>query len=125
MVFNAIMKLLVLIATCIERLFVVILISMSIRKWVWVPLDKPTELKEETIINNVVDEKFYTLYNKYIEVGNETKIGYELFEAWFVIQYSVYLLSVLKDTIHLIKPLYHEDDEKVVKVDKLDLQLFL
>ena len=110
-------KLLVHAATSIERLFVVILISMSIRKWVWVPLSPDELLNVDTNgVFSKVNEQFYLHQRKYIEVGNDTKVRREIFEAWFVVQYCVYLLSLLVEIIHLIKPLYHD-----IKIDRLDL----
>ena len=114
---NMATKLIVHVATSIERLFVVILISISICKWVWVPL-RPDELLnvDTNDVSSKVNERFYLHQRKYIKVGNGTKVRREIFEAWFVVQYCVYLLSLLVEIIHLVKPLYHD-----IKIDRLDL----
>ena len=125
---NMAAKIVVCAATSIERILVVILISMSICKW-----DESSKLLGTANIKDV-DRIFYNCYKEYIKVGNETKIQYKIFEAWFVIQYCLYLLSLLIETIHLVRPLYrdrddncdHDDndndnDDNKVTVDTFDL----
>ena len=134
---NIFTKLFVLAATSTERLFVAILISMSIYEWLSRLLEMDTEaaskiemdteaaskIEMDTKAASKVDEQFYTLYNNYIRVGKRTKIRCEIFEAWFVVQYCVYLLSLLIEIIHLLKPLYH--DKKFDNYDLIHSALYL
>ena len=48
-------------------------------------------------VQEFVNFKFYSLYNEYIKVGNESEIERNALKRWFVVQYFVYLLSVLVD----------------------------
>ena len=65
-----------------------------------------------------VNDKFLSFYDDYIKVGKDTEIERNALKRWFVIQYFVYLLTVLVEVVHIIRPstINHQDPSD----DKLD-----
>ncbi len=100
-------KFVVLLATVALCFSVIIVISTSANKWNAYKLQiKDWKLKKTGAVKKFLDTKSYSLYNDYIEVGNNTDTEREIIKRWFVIQYFVYLFSVLVRIVHIIKPLF-------------------
>lgn len=123
---NIFVKLMVLLATCNERFLFIIIISGCIKFWIW---ENQSNISDNNVIekiedqpidvsrvSNFVDERFYTFYSNYLVVGKDAKDKLFIFEAWFVIQYFIYLLSLMLEIVHLVKPFYNKD-----KLDNIDV----
>lgn len=67
---------------------------------------------EGETVGDYVNNKFYTFYNEYIKVGNETLLERAALKRWFVVQYFVYLLSVLVELVHIVRPLVNNKNSK-------------
>lgn len=54
----------------------------------------------------MVDYRYYNLHNDYRAIGSDTEIERKILKHWFVVQYTVYLLSILIWFVRLIKPVF-------------------
>ena len=57
---------------------------------------------KEAGLSEVVD-KFYHLYNGYIQVGKDSELERKALKRWFVVMYSIYLIFILVRVIHILQ----------------------
>ena len=56
-------------------------------------------------LNKLVNEKFYYLNNRYIEIGKTTEVERNAIKRWFLTMYFIYLIFVLIALVHIMKVL--------------------
>ena len=62
--------------------------------------------------SELVVTKAYNLYVNYVDVGTRTTKMRNILKQWFVLQYSVYILSVLVELVHIIRPIVGMDPKR-------------
>lgn len=112
---RGISKLMILVSTWISVVIVVVMITKAIGKWDeskvpssgdWKNEEETTtviqEIVEGGVIQEIVDRKVYYLYNFYTKTGKEIRPQREILKPWFVVHYSVYLIYVLSEVVHVL-----------------------
>ena len=84
--------------------------NMTISEWIPKPRPQPegeaVTLEPTTgpkSLGKVLDDKLYSLYNDYIEVGKKTSLERNALSRWFVVMYLVYLIYVLIHLVHVMR----------------------
>ena len=95
-VFHAIFKALILTTNCLIRVFVSVLGFSYIKEW----LSSRETIKQT---NGTAEERLYHYYLGYTGIGKSTTNVRSALQAWFVVQYLVYLLYIYADLIHILK----------------------
>ena len=99
---HSFIKFLFLLTDFILRCAVIIYVRKSVMQWE-VPISHE-DLEYDPKKNILVSERGYKFYSEYKKIGDCTRKIRVLLKHWFVLQYSVYLLSVLVELVHVIRP---------------------
>lgn len=87
----------------------ILLFSLAASKWIHHCSEIKRYDSELSTPKEKVNHKYYHLHNDYLEVGYCTKIERDILKHWFVIQYTVYLMSALIWFVRIIKPIFVKD----------------
>lgn len=63
-----------------------------------------------------LEEKLYSLYNSYIEVGKKTSLQRNALRRWFALMYLAYLIFVLIQLVHIAKTISTGMHEKTLDI---------
>ena len=108
-IFHAISKFFFLFSTTFQIILTMTILYCAIRKW-----KNASEAEHSRNytwngktkdLNKLVDEKFYHLYNRYIEIGKSTEVERNAIKRWFLAMYFIYLIFVLIALVHTMKVL--------------------
>lgn len=94
----------VLFAEFVVRVLFVMIFLTSIKKWKEGIINQNWECVVESDQTDViVNEKYFCLYNKYIEIGTKSQVERDTFKAWFFIEYLSFFIAIIIEIVHVLK----------------------
>ena len=97
---------LLLLTDLILRCAVIVVCTISVSEWKDTSMIEYAPIKgfDAEKLNTHVITKGYKLYRNYAQIGRRNREVRDILKHWFVLQYSVYLLSVMVELVHILKP---------------------
>jgi hypothetical protein len=117
---HATVKSFVYLSTLIASAYTTMIASSSVRKWRGErkTICRNSEWNGETdTLSEIVNNKFYHLYQNYIAVGKDTDIERGALKRWYLLAFLVYFTFVLVNLVHIVRSL----SKGVKKDDQLDV----